>query len=83
MLFFIFVITSDRQNNWPPVPSCCPVGPCFYQDFSVDIPLEFQRTVKFVYYLWACEYLMSFNNSISNRMKVIKLENDEIYSHLD
>ncbi|XP_064607618.1 secretory carrier-associated membrane protein 1-like isoform X2 [Liolophura sinensis] len=41
-----------RQNNWPPLPKKCPVGPCFYQDFSVDIPLEFQKTVKFIYYLW-------------------------------
>ncbi|XP_060576907.1 secretory carrier-associated membrane protein 1-like isoform X1 [Ruditapes philippinarum] len=43
---------QDRQNNWPPLPKWFPVGPCFYQDFSVDIPLEFQRTVKFVYYIW-------------------------------
>lgn len=53
---------NDRQNNWPPVPSCCPVGPCFYQDFSVDIPLEFQRTVKFVYYLWAFYVVVLFLN---------------------
>ena len=48
-----------RKNNWPPLPSNFPVGPCFYQDFSVDIPVEFQKTVKLMYYLWMCEYRTS------------------------
>lgn len=41
-----------RQNNWPPIPKCCPVQPCFYHDINVDIPVEFQKIVKYLYYLW-------------------------------
>ncbi|MEE6519877.1 hypothetical protein FKM82_017647, partial [Ascaphus truei] len=41
-----------RQNNWPPLPGKCPIKPCFYQDFSADIPADYQRTCKMLYYLW-------------------------------
>ncbi|XP_076042690.1 secretory carrier membrane protein isoform X2 [Oratosquilla oratoria] len=51
-----------RQNNWPPLPAVCPVGPCFYQDISVDIPLEFQKIVRMLYYLWMFHALMLFLN---------------------
>ncbi|KAE8285343.1 Secretory carrier-associated membrane protein 1 [Larimichthys crocea] len=41
-----------RKNNWPPLPEKFPVGPCFYHDITVDIPVDFQKTVKIMYYLW-------------------------------
>ncbi|XP_037766740.1 secretory carrier-associated membrane protein 2 isoform X1 [Chelonia mydas] len=43
---------NSRQNNWPPFPKRCPIKPCFYQDFSADIPADHQRTCKMLYYLW-------------------------------
>lgn len=44
--------TGGKKNNWPPLPQNFPVGPCFYHDITVDIPVEFQKTVKIMYYLW-------------------------------
>ncbi|XP_066992827.1 secretory carrier-associated membrane protein 1 [Anabrus simplex] len=43
---------NARRNNWPPLPEQCCFQPCFYQDFNVDIPLEFQKIVRYLYYLW-------------------------------
>lgn len=54
LVTFVFSLPG-RKNNWPPLPAGFPVGPCFYQDFSVDIPVEFQKTVRLMYYLWMCE----------------------------
>ncbi|KAM4719731.1 secretory carrier-associated membrane protein 1-like isoform 1-T1 [Anableps anableps] len=44
--------SGGRKNNWPPLPEKFPVGPCFYHDITVDIPVDFQKTVKIMYYLW-------------------------------
>ncbi|XP_078531341.1 secretory carrier-associated membrane protein 1 [Lissotriton helveticus] len=53
---------GGRKNNWPPLPQNFPVGPCFYQDFSVDIPVEFQKTVKIMYYMWMFHAVTLFVN---------------------
>ena len=45
----------SRKNNWPALPSWIPFGPCFYQDFGVDIPIEHHKSAKCAYYLW-CFY---------------------------
>lgn len=45
-----------RRNNWPPLPEQCCFQPCFYQDIQVDIPLEFQKIVRNLYYLWICKF---------------------------
>ena len=53
----LFVLTG-KENNWPPLPSFFPIKPCFYQDFSEDIPVEHRRVCKMIYYLWMCKYSM-------------------------
>lgn len=48
---------AGRKNNWPPLPEKFPVGPCFYHDIAVDIPIEYQKTVKIMYNLWMCKWI--------------------------
>ncbi|XP_069898992.1 secretory carrier-associated membrane protein 2 isoform X2 [Dipodomys merriami] len=54
-----------RENNWPPLPSWCPVKPCFYQDFSTEIPADYQRICKMLYYLWMLHSLTLFLNLLA------------------
>ncbi|KAJ0001843.1 hypothetical protein NQD34_001639 [Periophthalmus magnuspinnatus] len=41
-----------KENNWPPLPNFFPVKPCFYQDFEEEIPEEYRRICRRMYYLW-------------------------------
>ncbi|CAE1152109.1 unnamed protein product [Acanthosepion pharaonis] len=67
---------TSRQNNWPPLPKWFPIGPCFYQDFSVDIPLEFQKTVKFAYYLWMFYVFVLFLNILGSLAYLVAAPSD-------
>ncbi|KAK6475258.1 secretory carrier-associated membrane protein 2-like [Huso huso] len=56
---------STKENNWPPLPRIFPVKPCFYQDFAEDIPPDFQRTCKMMYYLWMFHSVTLFLNLLA------------------
>ena len=48
-------IPAGKENNFPPLPKFIPLKPCFYQNFSDEIPIEHQVLVKRIYRLWLCE----------------------------
>lgn len=54
-----------KENNWPPLPSFCPIRPCFYQDFSEEIPLEYQRVCKMMYYMCMMNAVTLFLNVLA------------------
>ncbi|XP_072290929.1 secretory carrier-associated membrane protein 2-like [Eucyclogobius newberryi] len=54
-----------KENNWPPLPRFCPVRPCFYQNFSEEIPPEHQRVCKMMYYLCMLNSLTLFLNVLA------------------
>jgi hypothetical protein len=60
--FHIFSFFKARINNFPPLPGWCPwkLKPCFYQDISVEIPIDFQKWVRMLYYLWICKFREDF-----------------------
>ncbi|XP_051976015.1 secretory carrier-associated membrane protein 2 [Xyrauchen texanus] len=56
---------TGKQNNWPPLPKRFPIKPCFYQDFSEEIPQEHQRICKMIYYLWMWHCVTLFLNVLA------------------
>uniref|UniRef100_A0A671PN97 Secretory carrier-associated membrane protein n=1 Tax=Sinocyclocheilus anshuiensis TaxID=1608454 RepID=A0A671PN97_9TELE len=56
---------TGKQNNWPPLPKFFPIKPCFYQNFSEEIPQEHQRLCKMIYYLWMWQCVTLFLNVLA------------------
>uniref|UniRef100_A0A803XRT6 Secretory carrier-associated membrane protein n=1 Tax=Meleagris gallopavo TaxID=9103 RepID=A0A803XRT6_MELGA len=59
---------AGERQQLAPLPSCCPVKPCFYQDIPVEIPADFQKTVTAMYYLWmghTVALLLNFLSSLA------------------
>ncbi|KAB5558854.1 hypothetical protein PHYPO_G00021990 [Pangasianodon hypophthalmus] len=54
-----------KENNWPPLPRFFPIKPCFYQDFNEEIPGEYQRVCKMMYYLWMYHCVTLFLNLLA------------------
>lgn len=67
-----------REHNWPPLPSICPIKPCFFQDINVDIRPEFQRTVQLGYQLWMSFVLVQLLNLIAT---IVLTVNDSTSGH--
>ncbi|KAG9329303.1 hypothetical protein JZ751_005793 [Albula glossodonta] len=57
--------SAGRENNWPPLPKIFPIKPCFYQDFAEEIPLDYQRVCKLMYYLWMLHCVTLFLNLLA------------------
>lgn len=67
-----------RQHNWPPLPSFCPIKPCFFQDINVDIRPEFQRTVQWGYHIWIAFAIVELLNLFATIILSRKNTNFEI-----
>uniref|UniRef100_A0A9J7X6F4 Secretory carrier-associated membrane protein n=1 Tax=Cyprinus carpio carpio TaxID=630221 RepID=A0A9J7X6F4_CYPCA len=58
-------VPTGKQNNWPPLPKFFPINPCFYQNFSEEIPQEHHRLCKMIYYLWMWQCVTLFLNILA------------------
>ncbi|TSK13443.1 Secretory carrier-associated membrane protein 2 [Bagarius yarrelli] len=57
---------TGKENNWPPLPRAFPIKPCFYQDFSEEIPEQHRRLCKMMYYLWMLYCVTLFLNVLAS-----------------
>jgi len=58
---------TGGEKNFPPTPSWFPkpLRPCFYQDINREIPVEFQKWVRLLFYLWLFHSLVLGINIIA------------------
>nr|XP_020461360.1 secretory carrier-associated membrane protein 2-like [Monopterus albus] len=57
--------SGAKENNWPPLPTFFPVKPCFYQNFEEEIPEEYRKICKRMYYLWMFHSVTLFFNVLA------------------
>ncbi|KAL3124441.1 hypothetical protein niasHT_007724 [Heterodera trifolii] len=62
---------QNRDHNWPPLPSIVPLKPCFYQDIDVEIPQQFQETVRWVYHVYLLYVLALAFNLVASLLFVL------------
>lgn len=65
-LISIVCIAGYRENNFPPLPKKCPCKPCFYHDISIDIPIEYQKTCKALFFRWQGETFLFIKDESEN-----------------
>lgn len=51
-----------KVNNWPPLPNFLPIKPCWYHDIDLEIPMQYQDTVRKMYHVWLGYVLVLFVN---------------------
>jgi secretory carrier-associated membrane protein len=54
--------TTSNGKNWPPLPNCCPMRPCFRQYFETDFQPGQRTLIKRIYYAWLLHFIVWFLN---------------------
>lgn len=54
-----------RENNFPPLCARCPCKPCFFHDISIDIPIDYQKTCKALFFRWQAYFFTLFYNFLA------------------
>jgi hypothetical protein len=69
---------GGQPHNFPPIPSYIPIEPCFYQDIDVEIPVQFQETVRLVYYVYLVYVVALLTNVVASLFYFIFATNGSI-----
>eukprot|EP00117_Sycon_ciliatum_P050174 scpid75449/ scgid35451/ Secretory carrier-associated membrane protein 2 len=56
---------ARRDPNFPPLPSCCPVKPCFYHNIQLEIPSRDAKLVRTLFIYWEAVVFTYFYNMIA------------------
>jgi len=52
-------------KNFPPLPSFCCIGPCYYHNIEAEIPTEYQRTCRVMFLILKCYVFCLIINCIA------------------